>query len=507
MGRLSSALIALVLSLALTAGALSASTLSWNLTLDPSSIKYQETAQGRLQVLIDGYSNLEYLDYPALPYRVVSILVPQGEDFSSCRIEILEEAALDLSKPVGIFHGASRVDGTMAGVAIAKVDAESSDGIFPARRVQYLGSSYYRGYRIANVAVYPIRYSLKSGALTLAREVRLIVETAPAAKACEPVSRKRAVSGFREESRGNVEGMVINPEEASAYSFDEIRVDPGTRAFLPSYEPSMDGSTVKYLIVTNEAMKSAFQRLADCRTKEGIPAVVRTVEWISENVRSGADRAESIRNYICAAYEQWGVEWVVLGGDTDVIPARFAYCSYYTGEFIPTDMYYSCLDGTWNADGDSLWGEAYHSSSLPGDEVDLYSEVYVGRMPASTLDEANILVNKAIEYSTPTDTASRSKFLILAEVLFPSPYYPGDPINLDGAEITEPMYANYLESNPDVTTTRLYEIYYDYSGALELTKNAVIDSMNAGTNHILDVGHGNLYNMSVGNGSIINYDA
>ncbi|MDD4858433.1 MAG: FG-GAP-like repeat-containing protein, partial [Candidatus Krumholzibacteria bacterium] len=50
-------------------------------------------------------------------------------------------------------------------------------------------------------------------------------------------------------------------------------------------------------------------------------------------------------------------------------------------------------------------------------------------------------------------------------------------------------------------------IYYDYSGALELTKNAVIDSMNAGTNHILDVGHGNLYNMSVGNGSIINYDA
>jgi hypothetical protein len=26
-------------------------------------------------------------------------------------------------------------------------------------------------------------------------------------------------------------------------------------------------------------------------------------------------------------------------------------------EWIPTDLYYSCLDGNWNADGDSLFAE------------------------------------------------------------------------------------------------------------------------------------------------------
>jgi hypothetical protein len=298
--------------------------------------------------------------------------------------------------------------------------------------------------------------------------------------------------------------MVINPERASGYAFDEIQIDPGTRAFLPSYDPSMEGSAVKYLIVTNEEMEPAFQRLADCRTKEGIPAVVRTIEWISQNVRSGADLAESIRNYIREAYEQWGVEWVVLGGDTEVIPARFAYCSFYTGDFIPTDMYYSCLDGTWNADGDPLWGEAYSDASAPGDEVDLYAEVYLGRMPATTLDEASILVNKTINYSTPTDTASRSKFLMLAEVI---DYSSGGDIILDGAEIADAVYTSHLEADPDVTTVRLYENYPEYSGSLELTKSAAIDSMNAGTNQVLDVGHGYKYNMSVGTGSILNYDA
>jgi len=57
-------------------------------------------------------------------------------------------------------------------------------------------------------------------------------------------------------------------------------------------------------------------------------------------------------------------------------------------------MYYACLDGNWNADGDSLWGEAFYSVFDPGDDADLYAEVFVGRIPVSTLEEADILVDK-----------------------------------------------------------------------------------------------------------------
>ena len=482
MGRIISALTAVVLFFVLGAAALSGSTLSWTFKLDPSQLKYEETASGAARMHIDGFSALEFFEYPSLPYRTVSVLVPQGEDVVSYRLEILGETSVAPGKVLGVFKGSARDDGTTAGVAITKAEAETGNGIFPKWLVRHFGSSWYRGYRIAVFAYYPVRYDGTSRTVIIEEEVRLVVETAPAAPSNETADRLRDIEGFRKQSLENVEQMVINPEAAAAYAFNDIKVDPGTRAYAPSYEPSMEGSDVSYLIVTNDAMAPAFQRLADWKTKKGAPSVVRTVEWIAQHSRAGADLAESVRNFIRDAYAKWGVEWVVIGGDTDVIPARLGYVSFYTGDFIPTDMYYSCLDGTWNADRDSLWGEAYHSTLDPGDDCDLYAEVYLGRMPASNLAEANVLVDKAINYSIPTDTVSKSKFLMLGEVVFPSDYHPGDDIILDGAEINQSVYNLYLNGNPDVTTVRLYENYATYPGSLSLTRESALDSMGTGTN-------------------------
>ena len=132
---------------------------------------------------------------------------------------------------------------------------------------------------------------------------------------------------------------------------------------------------------------------------------------------------------------------MLLGGDTDVIPARFGYVTFYTGDFIPTDMYYSCLDGTWNADGDSLWGEAYHSATDPGRRL----RPLRGGVPRENagVDARRSERARRTRRSTtrrPTDTASKGKFLMLAEVVFPSDYHPGDQIILDGAEIAESVY-------------------------------------------------------------------
>ncbi len=419
-------------------------------------MKYEDTDAGLARIVVDGYNTLEYFNYPALPYRAVSILLPQGEDISSYRIDVLDRVSMTPAKPLALFSGSYRDDGEKLGLTMDPAPVGETDAVFPASRVRCLGTGFYRGYRLVQFAVYPIRYDKRSGDLIVENSVRLIIETAEASVSAGSVERMRYIEGFRDESRKNVEEMCINPEMAGSYSFDDIEVDPGTRAFLPSYEPSMEGSDVKYLIVTNEAMASAFQRLADWKTKKGIPAVVRTVEYITQNYRSGADLAETVRNFIADAYAKWGVEYVLLGGDADVIPARLGYINFYISEFIPTDMYYSCLDGTWNADGDSLWGEAFHSVTDIGDDCDMYAEVFLGRLPASTSAEATILVNKVINYSTPTETASKAKFLILAEVLDPSDYDPGDEIKMDGAEIDEAVYSNYLAGNSDVTTPHSY---------------------------------------------------
>ncbi len=485
----------------------SGETLSLELTVDTADIRFYDTEGGKVGFTVDGFERTNYLDYPCIPYKVVNLLLPQGEFVSSYDIRVRGSVLVDGSIRLAPFDGDLMEDGTRAGVVAPPSELTGEGTLFPRWKVMHVGSNDYRGYRIATFAIYPFQYDLESGRLTLDRDFELVVETEPYPAYTEGAERLRAIDGFREKNERYVRSIVENPEEASAYLFSDIEVDEPERGYLPSYLPSMEGSAVSYVIVTNEEMAPVFERLARFKTMKGVPAVVRTVEWIEQNYRSGADRAESIRNFIQDAYEKWGAEWVLLGGDTEVIPARYAYAGFYTGEFIPTDMYFSCLDGNWNADGDSLWGEAYHSTLDPGDEADLYSEVYIGRMPVTDYLEAQILVDKVIDYSQAVESGSKKKFTILGEVIFPTTYTPGDPIFLDGAALGDDIYEAHLLGDPDIATTRLYENCTAFPGSICLTRTAALDSMDAGTNQILHLGHGYAYNMSVGTGSILNVDA
>ncbi len=102
-----------------------------------------------------------------------------------------------------------------------------------------------------------------------------------------------------------------------------------------------------------------------------------------------------IRNCIIDYYTNYGTSYVILGGDSDptdedddIVPHRGLYAE---GEYdIPSDMYYSCLDGTWNDDGDNAWGEV--------GEYDVYSEVAIGRVCVGTDAEAENALHKLYMY-------------------------------------------------------------------------------------------------------------
>ncbi len=507
MGRIISAIIIVVATASLLTGGLSAAEVSVRIDVDASAIRVISDGKGGSIVSADGMNGTSYFEFPSIPYRSLSVLIPQGEKVVSFRL--VDGGTVELSGSVELarFEGLYLDDGTVKGLSLDMDDATGSGSVFPAWRVRHTGTSQWKGYTIASFEVYPVRYDIDSGRLTIDEGMSLVVETAPVEDERIVANRQRHVDGFRNSAEIEVMQIVENPFAAGAYMFNDIVVDEGDRGFIPTYLPGLEGSTVKYLIVTSDALEPEFQRLADQKTLKGIPAVVRTIEWIEQNYWSGADQGESVRNFIREAYEKWGVDYVLLGGDTDVIPGRMAFTTFYTGDFIPTDMYYSCLDGTWNADGDSLWGEAFHSLADPGDDADLWAEVYVGRLPASSIEDAQILIDKTIAYEEPADTLYKEDFLLLGEVIFPSDYDPGDQIILDGAEILQVIYDGHFASNPAINTTRLYENYPAYSGSTDLTTQETLAAMNLGANHVMHSGHGYKYNMSVGNGSIINYDA
>jgi len=92
-------------------------------------------------------------------------------------------------------------------------------------------------------------------------------------------------------------------------------------------------------------------------------------------------------------YQNHGTLYVLMGGDIAAVPYRgfYIYAGGYTDYDMLADMYFRCLDGTFNDDGDSRWAE-------PNDGVDWYPEVAVGRASCQTVTEAQAFVNKVIVY-------------------------------------------------------------------------------------------------------------
>jgi len=75
---------------------------------------------------------------------------------------------------------------------------------------------------------------------------------------------------------------------------------------------------------------------------------------------------------------------------TEVFFCEVQSSSLYSDDDIPADLYYSALDGTWNDDGDNLWGEI--------GEDDLLPDVSVGRMSFSNSAELANILNKSMMY-------------------------------------------------------------------------------------------------------------
>jgi hypothetical protein len=139
-------------------------------------------------------------------------------------------------------------------------------------------------------------------------------------------------------------------------------------------------------------------------------------------VETGLDEQTMIRNFIINAHSSWGTRYVLLGGDGDgadvggesgdaIIPARgfwtdatftddqgVVWDAECTPPNIPADMYYSCLDGTFDHNGNGIYGEP--DDGPGGGEVDLYAEVYVGRAPVDSSTEVSNFVKKTLAYDS-----------------------------------------------------------------------------------------------------------
>ena len=479
----------------------SALTLEREVRIDPARVSVS-IANGVASVDARGATREYAAGRPDLPWISERVDLPDGMKLT--QVEVIGVTTEPMADGVRVLPALSAKTGAAPGERSLADAAVFASPTFQPEVLALPGiQGSLRGRNVAYLRIAPSRWNPQTGALEKVTSLKLRLTLADGAE--PPVKRERIVREWEDELPSGVPSRAL-VSMSSATTIGKPKAEP----FVPLQVPSVLGSPVEYVIVTSDALAPTFQQLADWKTQCGVPAVVRTLTFIRAQYPGGADDAERIRLFIRDAYARWGTKWVLLGGDTDVIPERLALnTSFYQVEHIAADIYYSCLDGNWDADGNSEYGEGFQDEFSPGDNADLLPEVYVGRAPVSTVTEAQTFVNKTLAYEkTPTANYS-ANWLFFAEVLFPQPYVPGGPIDLDGAQLAEDILP-FTDTNPAVNVTRLYENYTNPAyrpGSVPETKAGVITGLNSGPGLALHVGHGYRNSMECADGTLVNNDA
>ncbi|OJV37666.1 MAG: hypothetical protein BGO29_12265 [Bacteroidales bacterium 36-12] len=148
-----------------------------------------------------------------------------------------------------------------------------------------------------------------------------------------------------------------------------------------------------YIIITCDSLKSAFQTLADWKTRKGLFTITVTTEEISNNF-PGSDLQEKIKNYLANAHNIWGDGlYILLGGNINIVPSRYVKGAYDNLSY-PTDKYYSTAKGiTWSIYNGNIF---YGNNSLSLINI-------LGRIPVNNVQEVITYSNKLITYEKSND--------------------------------------------------------------------------------------------------------
>ncbi len=280
-----------------------------------------------------------------------------------------------------------------------------------------------------------------------------------------------------------VSESVDGNSEIAAEDREELLEDDGEIEEIDPYDYP-DGShsrnraqDIAYLIVTDESMTDAFDVLAQWKIRKGIPTVVRTMQEIIE-VSEGVDEAEKLRNYIIEMFDNEPLQWVLLGGDTPLVPHREFWAEvslagqYDASGTIASDLYFADLDGSWDDNGNGIWGEME-------DNLDLWAELYVSRAPVDNSEEAAGFIAKTMAYeqNPPED------FIHNAVFISENTGFSG----LDSSLGLNPLAGHFPD---DYSIRKLYLGYDHYADAEPNKYSNQWDAFSSGPGFFAHFGHG-----------------
>ncbi|MCL6432361.1 MAG: hypothetical protein K6V36_16125 [Anaerolineae bacterium] len=380
---------------------------------------------------------------PMLPVTATQLLVPPGIDWSSLQLELTGGHWVEVPGEFDLAPGrpvaADEPGGPVVGWG-GKDPSVIRDGrdtqiygqhaFYPAAAVRIVSRGAYRQWRVVTVTYSPFSYSPADRRLRRLEggraELRFRASPAPGPKALPQ----------REKFWKRLQPALANPEATALYYPEDASAGKPAAAPAQAYSD--------YVIITTSAIVAGSSQLTSFVQAKQVAG--HTVKVVVEGSVSDAThylsgsnadtRANNIRAWLAGRYLAEGIDYVLLIGNPD--PAAYSSAAYDPATSVPmkmcqrqhkpypdqpdpyvdspTDMFYSDLSGSWDPDGDGVYGE-YAEVGVAGG-IDRLAEVYVGRIPFyGSYTELDAILAKLIAYGQAEgDLSWRRKLLVAAAI-------------------------------------------------------------------------------------------
>ncbi|KYK27196.1 hypothetical protein AYK20_02955 [Thermoplasmatales archaeon SG8-52-1] len=255
--------------------------------------------------------------------------------------------------------------------------------------------------------------------------------------------------------------FMLNSQNVTIYKYDMVIISPS--------------------LYTDE-----LQTLIDHKNNRNLITTIKTTEEIFSEY-SGRDEAEKIKYFIKDALDTLDISYVLLVGGADQLPSRYTHIyfeyDYQTEWVFLSDLYYADIYdkemnfSSWDTNENNIFAEYNWSGNY--DELDLYPDVYLGRLACINENEVIICVNKIINYETEK---AYSRYWFKNLVLMGGDSLLGDEHHVDEGEYVNKAVINILDGF-------IPERIWASNGKLYQANN-INNAINKGAGFVFFNGHG-----------------
>ena len=357
--------------------------------------------------------------------------------------------------------------------------------VYPYSIVKYGGITTIDHYDYISFVITPFVYDATIGLLSFVNQVNITLELVDDTENYNIPTQNQVIKR-----------IVHNPNDVDLY-------------YQQSRNQTSTTQNIDYLIITADSLKNSFEPLRIWKTQKGVYTKIITLSEIYSTY-NGATPQLKIKRCVQDYYDNYGLKWLLLGGDDITVPILKAYSElkalnsqtdeiYTESEFIPADIFYGCFNGAydWNANGNDTIGELT-------DNIGINQVVNISRLPIRTNQQVKTYIDKLLKYEQNPMITNQS-MLLCAQKL-----WNYDSItNYSDAHIKTNLFIDkYITPYWNGNTIRFYDTYTDFpeSANYNLNTTNLTTQLNNNYNFLHFATHGNTKNWSIENGYFYSSD-